>query len=540
MLRDRIPFDSLTLATVRNELADWIGARVQQASQPDDHSLVLSLYQAREAWLLLSWHPEFARVHFTFRKPVNQPQPLGFLQAVRAHLAGARLEGVEQAGCDRVLRLRFSGRKGSRTLLLEAMGKHSNLMLLDESDKILAAAKVVGRSKSRRPVVPGHPYSPPPFEPRPSLLEARTIEAVAASDGGSPFLVRWLRAHPGGPDSALAEVRSVVAHGRAGFLSPGRGAYPVDVSCLGWESFGRSSISVALDQHFGAVVSQWTLDRQASAILGQLRRALEARRAGLQGARGALQEAEGAARLQEDASLLLAYGPLLEPGASEVEVLGPDGEPRRIQIDPDAGWLGTAERMFSKARRLKEASDQLRKHIAALETEVSELEQAIDELCHAERMADVEAVQERAIGRRWLAASVTAQKRTEERPFEGKKVREAVGPGGVVAYVGLNAEANDYVTTRLAKPNDLWLHVRGSTSAHVVIPTQNRPERISKQQLLWAARLAVEHSASRHSGLVPVDYTLRKYVRKPKGSPPGTALYTHEKTLHVEREKPRG
>ncbi|MEJ5170409.1 MAG: NFACT family protein, partial [Fimbriimonadales bacterium] len=130
----RIPFDSLTLAAVLSELRGWLGCRVQQASQPDDSTLVLGLYgSAGETWLVLCWHAEFARMHLSYRKPRNAPSPPGFLQAVRAHLVGSRLEQVEQQGFDRVARLVFAGPKGGRTLVLETMGKHSNLALLDEA-----------------------------------------------------------------------------------------------------------------------------------------------------------------------------------------------------------------------------------------------------------------------------------------------------------------------------------------------------------------------------------------------------------------------
>ena len=113
-------------------------------------------------------------------------------------------------------------------------------------------------------------------------------------------------------------------------------------------------------------------------------------------------------------------------------------------------------------------------------------------------------------------------------------MRELLGPSGFTILYGENAEANDYLLVRVAKPNDYWLHVRGSASAHAIVVTKNRPEKVSKDVLMYAAKIVVQNSPSKHSKYVPVDYTLRKYVRKPKGATKGTALYTHEKTLHVE------
>jgi predicted ribosome quality control (RQC) complex YloA/Tae2 family protein len=103
----------------------------------------------------------------------------------------------------------------------------------------------------------------------------------------------------------------------------------------------------------------------------------------------------------------------------------------------------------------------------------------------------------------------------------------------VILY-GENSESNDYLTLRVAKGNDWWLHVRGHTSAHVIIRTGGKPESVSREAMLFAAKVAVQHSPQKHAGFVAVDYTLKKYVRKPRGAAKGTALYTHEKTLHVE------
>ncbi len=534
----RIPFDSLTLAAVVAEVRRMVGCRVQQASQPDADTLVLSLYgPGGESWLLLSWHAEFARMHLSFRKPRNAPAPPGLLQAVRAHVVGGRLESVEQEGFDRIARLSFRGPKGRRQIVLEAMGKHSNLALLDEAGRILSCGKVVGRSKSRRPLVPGQPYSPPPFDPKPSLLDAAEPSDLEHREGASPFLLKWIRTHGAGFDAAIAEVRAAAAGAGGAYLSPGHGAYPLDPRPLGLESFARPSISVALDQHYSAHLVRVAFEQARSSLEGQLRRILEARRRALEGVRQGLDESDAAEVLTRQAELLLAFGPSAEAGSHTVTAFDADGRPVELAFDPEAGWLGTAERLFARAKRLKAAARELGIRKVRLTEELGDLEAALQKLRTATQMREVEEVRELAAARRWLSQQQPGKAGEAERPFEGHRVREVHGPGGVVALVGLNAEANDYLTTRVAKPNDLWLHVRGAVSAHVVIPTGNRPERVTREQLEWAARLAVENSPSKHSGFVPVDYTLKKHVRKPRGSAPGGVFYTHEKTIHVEREK---
>ena len=124
-------------------------------------------------------------------------------------------------------------------------------------------------------------------------------------------------------------------------------------------------------------------------------------------------------------------------------------------------------------------------------------------------------------------------KRTAALPCPGR-IDQLIAPGGWTVLYGENAEANDYLTLRVARPNDLWLHIRGATSAHVVVQTRNQPERVQRETLEFAARVAVRNSPSKHAGYVPVDYVLKKHVRKPRGASKGSALYTHEKTIHVE------
>ena len=143
-------------------------------------------------------------------------------------------------------------------------------------------------------------------------------------------------------------------------------------------------------------------------------------------------------------------------------------------------------------------------------------------------------IEEEVRKNRWTHEQPIAKGGVIERPYDGHRIRDILGPKDYKILYGENAESNDYLTLRVAKSNDYWLHVRGHTSAHVVIQTNNQPDKVPKEVLLAAAKIAVQNSNQKHSGYVSVDYVLKKYVRKPKGGPKGTALYTNEKTLHVE------
>ncbi len=525
----RIPYDSVCLAAVVAEVRPLIGAQLQRIVQVDPLTVALGFYAAGEHRLLLSADAQFARAHLVSKRPEGIKPPPPFCADLRRVLTDSRLLMVRQRGLDRVIELGFGTSQGDFMLIGELMGKHSNLILVDGGGKVVAAAKRVGPSKSRRPVLPGKAYEPPPFEPRPSFLDAREGDDLSAFEGVSPFLKKLLAA--GMP---LREVQDAVREGRfAPVFSPEHGAYPLSVAALGLPEVARESIGGALEQHFDSLVAATRLESARSSLLGQLGRVLSARQLAERDLEGALEAAAKAGDQQERAQLILAYQSMVQPGDSELEAWDYAGEPVRIPLDPELNPVENANRLFEKAKKAKAHQGEVAEQLERLRQDRIEIERRIATLETAETIGQVEEVRAEADRRRWLHAQRPGLAK-EERPYEGKRVRELLSPGGWRVLYGENSEANDYLTMRVARPNDWWLHVRGATSAHVVLVTGGKPEKVQTPDLLFAAQVAVRNSPSKHSGLVAVDYTLRKYVRKPRGSASGFALYVREKTLHVE------
>ncbi len=507
----RIPFDNVVLRAVTLELQSYVGGRVQGIRQPDDTQLAVGLYAGgAEAMLLLCCHPEFARAHFITRRPKNQPQPPTFCATVRARVEGASLRSVTQVAGDRILELEFETDAGIHTLVAELMGKHSNLILVDGGGRIVTAAKWIAASRSVRPVISGQPYRrPPTFDPAQITLSpfAKKLEA-AGGTLSPPF-------HP--------------------ILSPGNGAYPVSVAPLGLPEIAKSSISVALESHFETAIRDHEIHSLRTNLVTQLQRVLLARETALNDLRLALEHGERAGCMQLCGELILAYGATLEQGAEALTAWDYSGNEVTIKLSPDLGFKENANAYFDRAKKAKGRMGLVRDQIHRLQTDSDAVAGLLDRVQSEGRLDGLLDLREQANGRRWLnQQSPTGAKPKDERPFEGHRVRELLGPGGYAVLYGENAESNDYLTLRVAKPNDWWLHIRGGQSSHVVVVTRNQPDRVGREVLMFAAKVAVQHSPSKHSGYVAVDYTLKKYVRKPRGAPKGTALYTHEKTLHVE------
>ena len=526
----RIPYDSESLAAVAEELRAYVGGKVQGVRQPNDTDVLLALYNGGEAWLLLSAHPEFARAYLTTRRPPGTPIPPTFCATLRARLEVGRLEAVEVPEGERILTLRFAD--GHR-LIAELMGKHSNVMLVNPEGRVVGALKWVSRNHSVRPVVSGAPYLPPPVlgrsEPFSPPGKRRRGEGSSEDRGGrgegppqgSPVLAK-LRAAGGG----TGPWRPV--------LSPGNGAYPYSVAPLGLSEVPRSSISVALETHYATAIPAAEATAIRMGLLTSLKRVLLARETAISGLDQAVAAGEKAGEWQRLGDLILAYGPSAPEGASGIDAWDYEGNAVILSLDPELGWKANAERYFKRARKAKARLGEVREQGKRLREEASRVAILIERVEGASDVRTLEALREEARAARWLQVAAAQAKKPEARPYEGHRVRELVAPGGWTVLYGESADANDYLTARVARSDDYWLHVRGGTSAHVVIQTRRTPDRVSREALEFAARVAARHSPSKHSGVVAVDYTLKKHVRKPRGAAKGSALYTHERTLHVE------
>ncbi len=521
----RIPFDSLVLRAIVTELRPLVGGTVENVLQPDEWTIHLVVHKDRKnIGVLLSCHPEFARVHLATQRAPKMVDVPAFCAALRSKLLGATLFGVEQIGFDRILDLRFTVPGGAFRIVGEFMGKHSNLILINESGNVVAAAKNVPPTTSVRPIQPGKPYSLPPFASKPSMFEAKEGDDLKNFEGASPFLLKLIAL--GGLEVIRQPFRPI--------HSQGSGAYPISVAMLDLPEVDTSSLSAGLEAHFSEAQRESALERLRQSLLTRLERVKLARELAVKDLHRAADDAVMAASYQLRGELILAYGFGLPEGSTTLTATDYEGNDIVIELKSDLSPLENAQRYFAKAKKAKAAVPQVREQLERLTADLADLEVCFHAVANTDQVSDLETLATEAQRRKWLHAQPNPNLRAEDKPYEGKRVRSLLGPHGYAVLYGENAEANDYLTLRVARPDDLWLHVRGSTSAHVVIQTHKQPNRVPPETLRFAAQVAVQNSTSKHSGYVPVDYTLKKYVRKPRGGKAGTALYTHEKTLHID------
>ncbi|HEY3266674.1 MAG TPA: NFACT family protein [Armatimonadota bacterium] len=550
-------FDSLTLRALCIELQSWIpGVQVQKVRQPDQHTIHLRLYgNGRNGRLLLCTHPERFRAHLTTREFSNPSEPPPFCMALRKYLEGGRVISVEQDGADRVLRLTVGGPHGRLQLVAEMMGRHSNVILLDEGGSVLEAIKHVGPKMSHRVILPGRPYPALPPSGKPSLWDApRESLDRLWEERPSPLTPKWLIDTYGGmspflagrlltadPDAAFHALLDAARRGAFepavlldGFGEP-IGAWPL--ASMTPPAFGvrpTATISEALDEVYarrtdGAVRS--ALLHEADAILDREAHVLERRREDLRRIADDVDRAEGWRVMGE---ILAANAHAVEKGAAAVSLTNyydPEMRLLVIPLDTTLSPRENAESYFARQRKARAAAERVPEQSRELDAREADL---------AARRAEAYAADETALAQlvgKWSAEPGQAAPRDKKREPEfppGVRIRRFTSEEGWPIWVGENATGNDYLTTRASDATDIWFHVRAAASAHAVIKTGKHPERVPPATLQRAAELVAARSEAKASGVIPVDYTLRRYVRKPRNAAPGRVTYEREKTLYVE------
>lgn len=523
----KLGFDALCLAAVIQEAQCLVGTRLQRILPVGEQGIALGFFGAagqRETWLYIGWHPENARMHLLSHRPPRQEDLGHLVPGLRAKITDASLVFIRQRGLDRIAELGFATSDGGLQLVAELVGRHAWVILVDQNAKVLAASRFAGAGQTKRPVLPGKPYSPPPGEPRPSILNNPQGDWKQL-EGWSPSLQAFL--DEGGQRAEV--LRCLETGDWRPCLVAGRGPSP-----LPWPSAQiLPSLSKGLEDWYEAKEASQSLERAKTSLRTQLKRVLLARETSLRDLHEAVEAGLGAARLQQEGELILAYQGMIQQGDEALEAYDYAGNPASIKINPELTPVENAERRFTKAKKAKARLTMVTGQEERLNQDKEEILAVLERMELASALDEVQKLKDHADLRKWLhKAHVPLPK--EERPYEGHSIRETLSPAGWRVLYGTGPTANDFLTTKVGRPNDWWLHVRGAPSAHVILITNNHPEKVQRPDLMFAAEIAAKNSPAKHSGLVLVDYVLKKHVRKPRKSAPGFATYSQERTLQLE------
>lgn len=567
-----MPMDGFTLSYMRRELLCALkGGRVDKVNQPERDALVLLIRcGGGNHRLLLSANANQARAQLTRQSYENPAEPPMFCMLMRKHLLGARVADVGQVAGDRILTVVFDcldelGDPVQKTLYLEVMGRYSNLTLVRGDGVIIDAIRHVSSDMSRvRTVQPGGVYQLPPRQDKlaPEELDAGALASRLAAEGGTlskalaacvsgtaAVCAREICAQAGAdPAAPVAEldlaalspllVRALTSLPPSPVTLYDEAGLAADFFPFPYRTFSPQhqkpmpSLSAAMDAFYLGRDLRARMQQKSAGLQRHIKSALERTEKKKAIMLEAIRQSAQAEENRVFGDLLTANLHLIARGASSVTVQNyyADGCPEtEISLSTRLTPSQNAQSYYKKYRKAKVAGQYARGQLDAIERDLALLENALDDLDKCETTADLGEVRYVLSQAGFLRPEPSRGRGGKPKKLpEGKPCR-FTAPDGTVIEVGKNSLQNDRLTLH-ARGGETWLHAQGIPGSHVLIRTEAPP---SDETLLYAAKLAAYFSKGRNHPQLPVDYTLRKYVRKSANAPAGLVTYTNFKTLII-------
>ena len=536
-------FDGFFLHHMVEELrAELLNGRIQKINQPFDQELVLQIRSNRQSHrLLLSAHPVFGRIQLTETTFENPAQPSTFIMVLRKYLQGAVIESIEQIENDRIVEITVSNKNEigddiQATLIIEIMGKHSNILLVDKSsNKVLEVIKHIGFSQnSYRTLLPGATYIAPPSTDAlnpftikdEKLFEILQTQELTAKNIQSLF--QGL-----GRDTAI-ELENLLTDDR---LSNFRKFFNQETNpCLTDKSFSCvpfstkiegqfSSLSQLLDVFYKDKAERDRVKQQASELIRRVENELQKNRQKLKKQEKELQATENAEEFRQKGELLTTFLHQV-PNDQDQVVLDNyyTNQPITIALDKALTPNQNAQKYFKRYQKLKEAVKYLTDLIEETKATILYLE-SVETVLNQAGLDEIAEIREELIQTGFI------RRRQREKIQKRKKPEKYLASDGkTIILVGRNNLQNEELTFKIARKEELWFHAKDIPGSHVVISGNLNP---SDEVKTDAAELAAYYSKGRLSNLVQVDMIEVKKLNKPTGGKPGFVTYTGQKTLRV-------
>ena len=536
-------FDGFFLHHMVEELRrELVNGRIQKINQPFEQELVLQIRSNRQSHrLLLSAHPVFGRIQLTQTTFENPAQPSTFIMVLRKYLQGALIESIEQIENDRIVEITVSNKNEigdhiQATLIIEIMGKHSNILLVDKSShKILEVIKHVGFSQnSYRTLLPGSTYIAPPstesLNPF-TIKDEKLFEILQTQELTAKNLQSLFQGL--GRDTAN-ELENILVSDK---LSTFRNFFNQKTKpCLTETSFspvpfanqvGESftSLSDLLDTYYKDKAERDRVKQQASELIRRVENELQKNRHKLKKQEKELLATDNAEEFRQKGELLTTF---LHQAPNDQDQVTLDNyytnQPITIALDKALTPSQNAQRYFKRYQKLKEAVKYLTDLIEETKATILYLE-SVETVLNQAGLEEIAEIREELIQTGFI------RRRQREKIQKRKKPEQYLASDGkTIIYVGRNNLQNEELTFKMARKEELWFHAKDIPGSHVVISGNLNP---SDEVKTDAAELAAYFSKGRLSNLVQVDMIEVKKLNKPTGGKPGFVTYTGQKTLRV-------
>ena len=571
--------DAIYLRALVEELRpQLLNLRIDRVQQPARDQAVLLLRGGKR--LLLCAGANAPRIQLTDLLRDNPAEPPMFCMLLRKHLVGARVAGISQPPLERLVRMDLDitddfGRPGKRALILEAMGRRSNLILLDEEDRIIDCLRRVDAEMSAgRQVLPGLYYEMPPSPDRlvateeteegfreklAAAPEERQIDAFLMDHyfGLSPLMTREIAVRAAGEtdarlfsldtagrDKLWSVFQALTEDVRENRFTPIcllREGRPMEFSALPITQYGSAvecvrydSFSALLDDFYESRERQERVRQRGADLIRTATTARDRLRRKL-----ALQEKDYAATQNRDhyrvcGDLVTANIYRMERGQSKLtceNYYDEAGGEVTIQLDPLLTPQQNAAKYYKRYNKAKTAERYLTEQMAIARRDLHYLESVLEEIAEGETEQDFLDIREELRAAGFLRKQKTGKK---ERKHTSKP-REFRTTGGFRVLVGRNNRQNDKLTLKEADHRDIWFHTQKIHGSHVILCSHG--QEVDEASMEEAAQIAAWYSQAREGGKVAVDYTAVRYVKKPAGGRPGMVIYTTYQTMTVEADE---
>ncbi|RSL31285.1 fibronectin/fibrinogen-binding protein [Salibacterium salarium] len=556
-------FDGTMTKAVIDECKNtFLNGRITKIKQPYKTDLLLTIRANHtNHQLLLSANPSFSRMHLSDIKVENPKEPPMFCMLLRKHIEGGFIREIRQDGMERIVTFVIEGKNelgdtSLKHLVVEIMGKHSNIMLIEEdTNLILDSMKHLPPSvNSYRTILPGREYTAPPEQNKQNPLEANEETVVRKLDMNQGKLDRQLvESFSGVSPQTAAEVIHRTGLGStpnkiaAGFVeimkeikqerySPqivfadSKEYYSVlELGHVEGQKQEFDSVSDMLDRFHSGKAERDRVKQRAHDLERLLRNEWQKNKKKIKKLEQTEQRAEKALQAQKSGELLTANLHLIKGGETEIEVIDyydENGGTTVIELDPEKSPSENAQSFFRQYNKAKKSLEMSKQQITEARSEMTYLEQLIQQLESA-APSDIEEIREELSEQGYIKKRV--QKGKKKKKTALPVLEKFVASDGTEMYVGKNNKQNEYLTSRVANRDDTWLHTKEIPGSHVVV----RSNDVTEETLLEAANIAAYYSKAKESSSVPVDYTKIKHVRKPNGAKPGFVTYDNQSTVFV-------
>ncbi len=574
-------FDGFVTRSVTEELKEKIlGGKIDKVYQPEREELILSI-RTREGnyRLLLSASASNPRFHLTAVQRENPMTPPMLCMLMRKHLCGGVITGITQRGFDRVVRLDIETRNELgdicvKSVIVEIMGRHSNIILTDENNKIMDSAKHIDFTVSAvRQILPGLIYEESPVQDKLSpdavsdIELMREIEKLADDElldkflvsifmGMSPLLAREIVYRFSGHTKVTkgeADVAAFVLH-TTEFLkgitenkfSPTliidkREKKPIAFSCVSLMQYENSSefyenpsVSAVIDSFYEKRSNREFMNRRSAAFVKLVHNNIERCEKKLALHRENLEESKDREKFKMYGDLITANMYRIKYGmkSAVVENFYANGEEIEIPLQEDISPSQNAQKYYKKYSKAKTTEQYATEQIGIAEEEKYYLESVLENLEKAETPAELDEIRIELANEGYLPK--IAQKKKQEKKSEPIKF---ISVDGFEILVGRNNRQNDELTLKTAYSTDIWFHTKNIPGSHTIVRTKGSGE-APDTTLMQAAKIAAYYSKGKNSSQVPVDYTIVKNVKKPNGAKPGMVIYDKYNTVYVLPELP--